>query len=283
MQEEIRKLDNIIIGRKAEYQVTNLLGEEENRSYFSANAHGKTYFCKRYDLKRRHHAEPEVRTLRLLNDGGHPSILHLEDTDEQELTLIFKYIHGEQLGDYLLKTPMLDTQDIYHITQAIADALLEVHRRHIVHLDVKPENILLQYGGSNNDTSGNIQESTPLLTDFGCSRNFGYIKGDIFIGTPCCASPEQIKCLYVDQRTDIYALGVTVYELLSGKFPFHGKTIRGLLENILVDSTPKLEDIPKLGIDSSISDVVYKAMQKNKRDRQHTISEFIRDIEQTLM
>ena len=164
----------------------------------------------------------------------HPHILPLHDSGEADglLYYVMPYVEGESLRGRLEREPRLPIADALQIGREVADALAYAHHRGFVHRDIKPENILLGVGHA-------------LVADFGIARAVGSAGGEqlttkgLGTGTPAYMSPEQLTGESpVDERTDIYALGCVVYEMLSGDPPLEG-TLRPLSE-LRPDVTPQL-------------------------------------------
>ena len=141
--------------------------------------------------------------------GGlqNPHILPLYDygTDDDVIYLVMAYVEGGTLEDLLDSGPM-NVRDVERVVRNVASGLDYAHRRGVIHRDIKPANILMSDGH-------------PLLADFGLVKMMasgGNLTGTAIIGTPSYMAPEQGQGLDVDARTDVYALGVMVYEMLAG-------------------------------------------------------------------
>jgi serine/threonine-protein kinase len=157
--------------------------------------------------------------------------------------------------------------EISHIFTRIAEALDAAHARNIIHRDVKPSNFLY-------DSSGEI-----FLSDFGIAKS-GTIKDDDgtwLVGTPAFMSPEQVQGLPLDGRSDVYALGVVLYRLLSGQLPFSSDSTTALI-NAHVDMP--VPDIRKVrdNLPAVWQEVVSRALAKDPNDRYPTAGEFARDV-----
>jgi serine/threonine-protein kinase len=182
--------------------------------------------------------EIEDRTKRLLREARaagrllHPNIVTLFDAGETEgqLFLAFEFVEGTDLAGRMENGPPLSLREVLRIVRQVADALDYAHRQGIVHRDIKPSNILL-------DTTGRVK-----VADFGIAKVTGQsteltMAGSV-MGSPQYLSPEQIRGDDLDGRSDVFSLGVVLYELLSGKRPFEGETITTLVYQILHKEPP---------------------------------------------
>jgi tRNA A-37 threonylcarbamoyl transferase component Bud32 len=196
----------------------------------------------------------------------HPNILPLHDSGSAGgvLYYVMPYVEGESLRARLLREGQLAIEDTLRIMRDVAAALDYAHGRGIVHRDVKPENILL--------TSGSA-----LLADFGLAMtaNEGRrtLSGHV-VGTPPYMSPEQgAPGGQVDGRTDVYALGCVVYEMLGGEPPFAGANDRVILARHAVDPVPPLRTL-RPGIPVELEQVVLGALAKIPADRPTLAGQF---------
>jgi len=154
----------------------------------------------------------------------HPHILPLFDSGEAGsfLYYVMPYIQGESLGDRLKRERQLPVDEALRIATDLAEALDYAHRRGVIHRDIKPANIMMN-------------EGRPLIADFGIALAVGSAGGarltetGLSVGTPYYMSPEQGHGGDVDERSDIYSLGVIFYELLTGEKPFKADTAMGII------------------------------------------------------
>ncbi|MCU0513371.1 MAG: serine/threonine protein kinase [Anaerolineae bacterium] len=204
----------------------------------------------------------EARTIGSLQ---HPHILPLYDYGSEEgiVYLVMAFADGGSLNELVERAPVAP-ELIDRLLRAIAGALDYAHRRGIVHRDIKPGNILL-------DSEGHA-----LLADFGIVKmlNSGSnLTGTGIIGTPAYMSPEQAQGTDVDGRTDIYALGVMVYELLTGRQPFTGETPLQVLLKHIGDPVPDV-CAANPALPAALGPVLRQALAKNPQERYQTAADF---------
>jgi serine/threonine protein kinase len=197
---------------------------------------------------------------------SHPNILHVYDagTAFGMYYIVMAYVEGGSLRD-LITQGALETDYAVSIAMQLADALDHAHRQGLVHRDVKPNNVLINRDGR------------PLLTDFGIAKALGESKGltrtGTAIGTPEYMAPEQIQGQQVDGRTDIYALGIVLYEMLVGWAPFSSTTPVAALYKQVNEPPPPLRQA-NINVPSWLDAVVNKALAKRPQDRYQHAGEF---------
>lgn len=217
-------------------------------------------------------AERFAREIRLLARLRHPFILPLHDSGEADgqLYYVMPYIDGESLGARLGRTGRLAVREAVEITREIADALSYAHGEGVVHRDVKPENILL------------TRQGHALLADFGIARGSltaadeddRVTRVGTAVGTPTYMSPEQVTGEEVTSQSDIYSLGVTLFEMLAGRPPFVADTpaARVALKHL----TAPVPTLASLGsfVSPAIEAVVQQALAKEPDERFKSASVF---------
>ncbi len=195
-----------------------------------------------------------------------PYTVHLLDfgLNESQCYLVMEFIDGSTLADVLKQGPMEPVRAM-RIAIEIGRALEESGARGVVHRDIKPENILI-------DSNGRVK-----VTDFGIARQSsgGMTSIGVFVGTPAFAAPEQAEGA-VDARADIYALGATLYAMLSGQPPFRGTTIAQILQQHRSASLPMQ---PLSHLPDAVANVVRRCMEKDPRDRYANASELVGALE----
>lgn len=195
----------------------------------------------------------------------HPNIVTIFDVFEfqQNTYIAMEYLDGLPLDKYLQKNKTIPAETIIDFMTQCLDGLSYAHKNKIIHRDLKPSNIMI------------VKDTLAKITDFGLAKRAGapHSQEGFLVGTPHYMSPEQIDGKPLDGRSDIFSLGVILYELLTRNRPFEGETISQILKKILFDNPE-----PVLKFDSSIpeqiSKIVMKALEKDPNDRFQTAEEF---------
>ena len=208
-----------------------------------------------------------AREARAVAQLSHPNIVPIYDFGEEPsleaLYIVTELVEGGSLKDRLGQP--LDVSTAIRITIDIANALDYAHRQGIIHRDVKPSNILL------------AKDGRAMLSDFGIARMIQetrFTQTGVSIGTPAYMSPEQAKGEELDGRSDIYSLGIVLYEMLTGKAPFEAETpVAVLHQQVYEPPLPPRRLNPR--IPKKVEKVILKALAKDKRERFYSAGEMV--------
>jgi len=277
-KERPAKSDSLQGRRLGAYQVEALLGEGAMGAVYAAvDVHlGRPLALKvihRKLLSDETYCERFLREARAAARLNHPSIVQIYGAGTHEGTpfLAFELVEGGSVARYLRRAGgRLPARRALEITADAARGLAAAHEQGIVHRDVKPDNMLL-------DAQGRVK-----LGDFGIARS-GHLsdrltQSGFFVGTPRYSAPEQCRSEEVDGRTDLYALGVCLYEMLTGDVPFTAKTPLALLQKICADAPRPVRDVVPEAPETAAR-IAARLLAKEPRDRYQTAPELLSDLE----
>jgi eukaryotic-like serine/threonine-protein kinase len=210
------------------------------------------------------------REARAVAQLTHPNIVTVIDRGEQEgrQFIVFEYIDGENLKELTNRGP-LDVREAIRLSLQVAHALSFAHERGLVHRDVKPQNVLLN------------EDSQAKVTDFGIARSLdvhGVTQTGTVLGTSDYIAPEQARGQKVDPKTDIYSLGVVLYELLTGDVPYAGDNFVAVAMRHVNEPVPSVierrPDCP-----TRLDLAIQRAMAKDPDDRFESMAHFVNELE----
>jgi eukaryotic-like serine/threonine-protein kinase len=210
-------------------------------------------------------AERFIREIKVLAKLEHPNITSFRTAFHvnQEVLMIMEYVEGSALSRQLIRQKIELWQAVDYASQVLS-ALSHAHQCGVLHRDVKPSNILITIGDRVKLTDFGIAS---LNTDPGLTITGGTV------GTLYYMAPEQMKGLPLDGRADLYSVGVTLYEMVTGRLPFTGNSYYSVLQaNLEHKPTPASELVPDLP--AALSAIIEKSLHKNPQDRFQTADEF---------
>jgi hypothetical protein len=210
-------------------------------------------------------AEARTRFFREAETAGrlnHPNIVTIYDVGEERglAYIAMEYLKGRHLSDYATFDTLLEPRKVLDLVGRTAQALGFAHKQQVVHRDIKPANIMY-------DPSGDVLK----ITDFGIARltGTGTTRTGIVLGTPSFMSPEQLEGRTVTGRSDLFSLGVSLFQLLTGHLPFTADTMTGLMQQIAEAPHPPLRafrpDLP-----ACVEGIIDRALTKNPEARFET-------------
>lgn len=190
---------------------------------------------------------------------NHPGIVTIFDAGEDHglAYIAMEYIKGEHLSYYCEPSRLLPVKKALTLVIRVAEALNYAHLQNVVHRDIKPANIMF-----------NIETDALKITDFGIARlsDVSRTKTGIVLGTPSFMSPEQLEGRPLDGRSDLFALGVTMYQMLTGQLPFRADSMTRLMNNIATEPHPPIRSLrPELP--ASLESIVDRCLAKAAEDR----------------
>jgi eukaryotic-like serine/threonine-protein kinase len=202
----------------------------------------------------------------------HPGVMKVYGVKHRSgIYMVMEWLEGKLLRTIMHEQKIMSPDRAIKLTIEICDALDYIHRHGIVHRDMKPENIMV-------DAEDHIK-----LIDFGIAGQEGakrltFAKFSQVMGTPDYIAPEQVKGKRGDGRSDLYALGVMLYEMLSGKTPFEGPNPFAVMNDRLLNNPiPPREANPAISL--PLQEVIYRALEREPANRYSTSSEFAWDLE----
>jgi serine/threonine-protein kinase len=205
-------------------------------------------------------------------DLDHPAVMKVfADDDRSQMYMVMEWVDGRLLRQILVEQKKLPPERAIRIARGVLDALDYIHSHGVVHRDLKPENIMV-----------NAQDGVKLI-DFGIAgaegaRRLTFAKLTAAMGTPDYISPEQVKGKRGDGRSDLYSLGIILYEMLTGEVPFHGPNAFVIMNDRLLNNfTPPRELNPE--ISPQLQEVIYRALERDAKNRYASAHEFAWDLD----
>ena len=275
--------ENNLIGKEIlNYRIESLIGKGGMGSvYLAANKHINQKVAIKMlnenlagsDIIRQKF-KGEAKTLQALD---HPNIVHFLNYVENEdgVFLIMEYIDGITLDDFInTKQGLIVETKAYDLFSQILDAFTYAHKRGVVHRDIKPANIILTH-----DNEGNF---VVRVLDFGIAKIISESNEDeknMMVGTPLYMSPEQIRGEDVDERSDIYSLGVLLHQMLTGRAPYDATTLSetNIQKKVVEEKLPRMKEYYQY-VSDRMQKIVDKATSKSPAERYNNCAAFRKDF-----
>lgn len=270
------------------YLIQNVLGEGGMAVVYKANhvQMERTVVIKVMQgwlLSNKNSIERFERECKLTAKLNHPNIVSVYDVGSiggKEPYLVMEYIKGEALADKIHSQGALPYATTGNIIVQMCRGLQEAHSMGIIHRDLKPDNVLLQHKSDRPDWV--------KIVDFGISNlvhgSKRLTKTGRMVGTPEYIAPEQLKDRPIDIRTDLYAIGIMMFEMLTGKVPFEGESAESILMKHLLEDAPPISSVRLdiLEVGNPFEPIISKLLKKEPDDRYQTATELRLDVEQAL-
>lgn len=259
------------------YEILNLIGSGGMSEVYRAVDHRLNRSVAIKVLKKEFSSDAEfVRKFNMEAQAAaslnHPNIVNIYDViDEEDLhCIVMELIDGATLKEYIRQKGKLDVREAIGMTIQIAQGIGAAHSRRIIHRDVKPQNMILSRDGK------------VKVADFGIARAVtSQTMSAQAIGSVHYISPEQAKGEYTDERSDIYSLGITLFEMLTGKLPFTGdNAVAVALAHVEQPMTPPSTYNPD--VPAALDQIVLKCTEKMPEDRYQNVDDLIRDLKLVL-
>jgi serine/threonine protein kinase/tetratricopeptide (TPR) repeat protein len=219
------------------------------------------------DLKAKKRFIQEAQTISSLDHQNIGTIYEINETEQGQLYIVMAYYKGETLGERIKKGPLKESEAI-DITIQVLHGLSKAHERDIIHRDIKPANIII------------TDEGVAKIIDFGLAKltwQVDLTKTSSTLGTTAYMSPQQICAESVDGRTDIWSVGISLYEAITGQLPFTGEYEQSIIYSILTED-PVPPSSLKNDILKELDQIINKAIQKEPKKRYQNSLEFIEEL-----
>lgn len=205
---------------------------------------------------------------------SHPNIVSIFDVGHEDNIhyIVMEYIDGITLKEYIGQMGALPWREAINIAIQICSAIEQAHKNHIVHRDIKPHNILI------------TKEGIAKVTDFGIARAVSSATITMVgstIGSVHYFSPEQARGGFTDEKSDLYSLGITIYEMVTGKVPFDGESPVAVALKHIQEKAERPSDVNS-SIPKGVNDLILKAIKKDQNLRYQNASEMLFDMQRTL-
>jgi serine/threonine-protein kinase len=273
---------------EGKYRIVRLLGEGGMGSVYEGD---NTRIHRRVAIKVLHAAvaaksdvvqrfEREAQAAGRIGSEHIVEVLDLGNLPGGERFMVMEFLEGENLGDRIKKRRRMTPQEVGPIIHQLLEGLAAAHQAGIVHRDLKPDNVYLCLKGG--------QRDFVKVLDFGVSKfstldsDMSMTKTGAVMGTPFYMSPEQARGGKIDLRSDLYSVGVVIYQAVTGRLPFHAETFNELVFKIALES-PEPAEIAAPGLDAHFAQIIARAMMRDPNGRFQSAREFQAALAQWMM
>lgn len=221
-----------------------------------------------------------VREAKTASAVNHPNVAHIYEIGEQDSIhfIAMEYVEGQTLFQRIVKQPF-KISEIVDIAIQVADALVVAHSRGITHRDIKPKNIMITPRGQVKVLDfglAKISNPEDQQTD-GHLNTLSATRPGVVLGTVPYMSPEQTQGEFLDQRTDLFSLGIVLYEMTTGQHPFSGIRISEIMEQIVKKKPAAIAEFNK-NAPAELERIIFKCLEKNRESRYPTAQELLTDL-----
>jgi serine/threonine protein kinase len=221
-----------------------------------------------------------IREAKAASSLNHPNILIIHEIGEYENThyIVSEFVEGRTLREHFKESPM-KLSEVLDVSIQIAGALVAAHTAHIVHRDIKPENVMVRFDGYAKILDfglAKLVEQKVIGFEDATVKQNETAKG-VILGTINYMSPEQAKGERVDERTDIFSLGLVIYEMIAGRTPFAANTMSETFANLINSEPPRLARFAT-NVPDELQRIVSKMLGKNKDERYQTMKDVLTDL-----
>jgi serine/threonine protein kinase/tetratricopeptide (TPR) repeat protein len=285
-----------LLFHELKFSAGQTIGRYEIVGQLGAGGMGEVYLAKDIDLGRKvaikilnkrfsadaSNIERFTREAKAASALNHPNILVIHEIGESDNAkyIVSEFIDGKTIRD-LLRGPRMEISTILDFAIQIGGALAAAHGKHIIHRDIKPENVMVRPDGYVKVLDFGLAKlisGRDGLVDLANSSEIqNHTAKGVILGTVNYMSPEQAKGEHVDERTDIFSLGVLIYEMTAGRAPFEGGSLSETLANVIISEPPPLSqyspDIP-----DGLQSIVTRSLQKTRNLRYQTMPDMLADL-----
>ena len=268
--------DGIFLGKR--YEVLSKIGAGGMADVYK----GKDHMLKRYvaiKVLKREFREDSTFVKKFRSEAQaaagllHPNIVNVYDVGEDRglYYMVMELVDGITLKEYIDRKELLSPNEVISIAIQMCNGIEAAHERQIVHRDIKPHNVIISKDGKVKVTDFGIAKATNSTT-----------VSTSAMGSVHYTSPEQARGGYVDIKSDIYSVGITLYEMVTGHVPFNGETaVEVAVKHLQEEITPPSESVPD--IPYSLEQIILKCTQKNSERRYENMGELIQDLKHSLV